>query len=118
MKQAELARRIGVTPMYVSYLERGVDPSGISETLLPTVALADAIATALNMTVQEVRSAAGLTAAEDLPEDASLTISNGFKESDFAALHLKYESLTPEQRENLRPVLEMIDRELDRLNKN
>jgi len=119
LRPAELARRIGVTPKYLSYLERGTDPSGISDTLRPTTELADAIASALGIPATEVRCAAGLI-TPDGPEKSSEceeSTRNGFTESEFAVLFEKYEALTPEQRQSFRPILDMIDHELERLKK-
>ena len=112
LTQGELARRVGVTPTYISNLEREAGPAGAGEKLRPMIEVVDAIAAALDLPPAEVRCAAGY----DPPADTSATcevVTNTFGEGDFAALHLMYERLTPERRTQFRPIIEMVGRELE-----
>lgn len=114
LTQAELAGRVGVTPTYIGYLERGSDPTGIGEELRPMIGVVDAVAAALDAPVAEVRCAAGY----DPPEDAAASceaVGSTFDESDFAALHRMHEKLAPARRQMFRPVLNMVRRELELL---
>lgn len=114
LTQGELAGRVGMTPTYISHLEREVDPTGIGEKPRPMIEVVDAIAKALSVPLAEVRCAAGY----DPPEDSSAScevVRRTFGESDFAALHRMYERLTPEQRQGFQRVLEMMSRELESL---
>jgi len=114
LTQAELAGRVGVTPTYIGYLERGSDPTGIGEELGPMIEVVKAIAGALGLPVAEVRCAAGY----DPPDDSNVScevFGDAFDESDFAALHRIHEKLDSERRRGLRPVLRMIRRELESL---
>ena len=112
LTQGELARRVGVTPTYISHLEREVGPAGSGQKLRPMIEVVDAIAAALDVPLAEVRCAAGY----DPPEETSAScevVTNTFGEGDFAALHLMYERLTPERRTQFRPIIEMVSRELE-----
>ena len=116
LTQAELAGRVSVTTTYIRHLERGVDPFGRSESLRPAVELVDAIAKAVDAPLAETRSRAGYaTPTESNGEELN---ESGFDKSDFAALYRKYERLKPKQKRAFTPILEMIDRELERLQKN
>lgn len=59
ISQAELARRIEVSPTYVSNLERDFSPSAKSGKPQPSVETCDKIARALGVRIAEVRLAAG-----------------------------------------------------------
>ncbi len=59
VNQAELARRIDVSPNYVSNLERDFSPSAKGGKPQPSVEVVDRIARALHVSVAEVRLAAG-----------------------------------------------------------
>jgi transcriptional regulator with XRE-family HTH domain len=112
LTQGEVARRVGVTPTYISHLEREAGPAGSGEKLRPMIEVVDAIAAALDLPPAEVRCAAGY----DPPEDTSTScevVGNTFGEGDFATLHLMYERLTPERRTQFRPIIEMVGRELE-----
>ncbi|HYE64064.1 MAG TPA: helix-turn-helix transcriptional regulator [Pyrinomonadaceae bacterium] len=113
LTQAEVARRISVTPTYISHLERGIDPTGRSDMLLPTVEVVDAIAKAINAPVAKVRRLAGHAPPEDVIHE--VIDENVFDKGDFDALYFKYEKLTAKQKREFKRILEMIDRELDRL---
>lgn len=114
LAQAELAGRIGVTPVYVGYLERESGPTGVGEGLRPMLEVVAAIAEALGVPLAEVRCAAGYGPPED--SDVSCEAVGGtFDGSDFAALHRMHERLDPEGRRSFRPVLEMVRRELESL---
>jgi transcriptional regulator with XRE-family HTH domain len=115
LTQVELAGRVGVTPTYIGYLEREVDPTGIGERLRPMIEVVDAVAAALGLPLTEVRLAAGHDPPAGTASSSFEVVRINPDEGDFAALRRKYESLTPEQRRSFRPVLEMVDRELDRL---
>ena len=105
-----------MTTTYVSYLERGLNPSGMANTLLPTTELADAIASALQLSPTEIRCAAGLNPPDDIEASCEAT-GDGFDESDFAVLYRRYMKLDSKQRERFRPVLDMLEHELERLGK-
>jgi transcriptional regulator with XRE-family HTH domain len=112
LTQGEVARRVGVTPTYIAHLEREAGPAGVGQEMRPMIEVVDAIAEALDVPLAEVRCAAGY----DPPADSSAScevVRNTFGESDFAALHHMYERLTPEQRRQLQPILEMVSRELE-----
>ncbi len=114
LTQAELGGRVGVTSIYIGYLERGSDPTGIGEEIRPMIEVVDAIAEALDVPVAEVRLAAGY----EPPEDSQMSgeaVGDTFDESDFAALHRLHEKLDPAIRKRFRPVLEMVRRELELL---
>lgn len=114
LTQAELAGRVGVTPTYVGYLERGSDPTGIGEELRPMVEVVNALACALGLPMAEVRCAAGYGP----PEGSNVSceaVGHTFDESDFAVLHQMHERLDPERRRAFRPVLRMVRRELESL---
>jgi transcriptional regulator with XRE-family HTH domain len=114
LTQGELAGRVGVTPTYIGYLERGSDPTGIGEELRPMVEVVNAIAEAIGLPVAEVRCAAGY----DPPEDSNVScevVGDTFDEGDFAVLHHMHEKLDPERRRAFRPVLRMVRRELESL---
>ena len=111
LTQAELAGRVGVTPTYIAHLEREVAHIGIGETRRPMIEVVEAIAAALDVPLAEVRCAAGYdppAASGSACEAARGT----FGESDFAALHVMHERLSPEQRRAFQPILEMVSREL------
>lgn len=112
LSQEELARRVGVTGTYISYLEMETDPTGNGDGAPPAVEVVDAIAEALDVPLAEVRCAAG----HKPPEGESIsceTVRSSFSESDFAALHRMYEELTPDNRRKFYPILEMVGRELE-----
>ena len=114
LAQGEVARRVGVTPIYIADLEREAGPAGVGHEARPVIEVVDGIAEALGVPLAEVRCAAGY----DPPEDSSAScevVRNTFGESDFAALHQMYERLTPERRVQLQPILEMVSRELESL---
>lgn len=114
LTQGEVARRIGVTPIYIAHLEREAGAAAGSQKMRPMIEVVDAIARALDVPLAEVRCAAGY----DPPAESSASyevVRNTFGESDFAALHHMYERLTPEHRRQLQPVLEMVSRELESL---
>ena len=112
LNQEELARRVGVTVTYIGYLEREVDPTGISERIRPMIEVVDGVAEALGVPLAEVRCAAGHPPPDDSPVSCEI-VRNTFGESDFAGLHHMYEQLTPEQRRTFQPILEMVRRELE-----
>ena len=112
LSQAELAGRVGVTPTYIGYLERGDDPTGIGDAMRPVVEVVDAIAEALDTPVAEARCAAGYEPPEDSPCTCA-AVESTFGESDFATLHRMYEKLSPERRQVFRPILGMLWREIE-----
>ena len=112
LTQAELAGRVGLTPAYIGYLERGSGPTGVGVGMRPRLEALSAIAEALGVPLAEVRCAAGYAAPED--SDVSCeAVGDTFGESDFASLHRMHERLDPERRRSFRPVLEMVRRELE-----
>lgn len=116
LTQTELAGRVGVTPTYISYLERGVDPTGIGQSIRPMIEVVDAIADALETPLAEVRCAAGYDPPEGVEAACEeIAVESSFDKSDFAMLHQKYEQLTPDQRRRISPVIEMLRHELDRI---
>lgn len=114
LTQSELAGRVGVTPTYMEFLERGNDSMGAGQQLRPMLDVVNAIAGALGVPVTEVRRAAGY----DPPEDFAFTpeiVERAFDRSDFAALHRMHEELDTRRRRIFRPVLDMVRRELELL---
>jgi transcriptional regulator with XRE-family HTH domain len=112
LTQSELAGRVGVTPTYVGYLERGSDTAGIGQQMRPMIEVVDAIAEALAAPVADVRRAAGYEPSEDSHVSCKV-VGDTFDDGDFAALHRMHEKLDPERRRTFRPVLRMVRRELE-----
>jgi transcriptional regulator with XRE-family HTH domain len=72
ISQAELARRVEVSPTYISNLERDFSPTAKGGKPQPSVETCDKIARALGVKVAEVRLAAGYappSAAESRPRE-------------------------------------------------
>lgn len=112
LSQEELARRVGVTGTYISYLEMETDPTGNGDGSPPAVEVVDAIAEALAVPLAEVRCAAG----HKPPAGESVSceiVRSTFGETDFLALQRMYEELTPENQRKFYPVMEMVGRELE-----
>lgn len=59
INQSELARRVGVSPNYISNLERDYSPTAKGGKPQPSVEVVDKIAKALGINVNEARLAAG-----------------------------------------------------------
>ena len=112
LTQAELAGRVGVTPTYIGYLERGSDPAGIGEEMRPRLEVVDAVAEALGVPVAEVRCVAGYDPPDDSPASCE-AVASAFDESDFATLHRMHEKLNPERRRAFHIVMQMVRRELE-----
>ncbi len=70
LSQRELAARVGVSPTYISYLERDINPAARGRPQ-PSVDLVDRLARALGCPVNEMRLKAGYAPAEqhDAPAD-------------------------------------------------
>jgi transcriptional regulator with XRE-family HTH domain len=114
LTQAELAGRVGVTPTYIGYLERGSDTAGIGQQMRPMIEVVDAIAEALAAPAAEVRCAAGYDPPANSGGSCEV-VCDTLDEGDFAALHRMHEKLEPERRRAFRPVLRMVRRELESL---
>lgn len=114
LTQAELARRAGLTPTYIGFLERGSGPTGVGVGMRPRLEALGAIAEALGVPPAEVRCAAGYNPPADYGASCE-SVEDSFGESDFAVLHHMHERLDPEGRRSFHPVLEMVRRELESL---
>ena len=112
LSQEELARRVGVTGTYISYLELEADPTGIGDRVRPAVEVVDAIAEALSVPLAEARCAAGHKPPEGAPA-ACEEVRGTFGETDFFALQRMYEELTPDNQRKFYPILAMVGRELE-----
>ena len=112
LNQEELARRVGVTGTYISYLEMETDPTGNGDGGRPAVEVVDAIAEALDVPLAEVRCAAGHKPPEGELISCEIVRST-FGETDFLALWRMYEELHPENQRKFYPIMEMVGRELE-----
>lgn len=115
LSKEELARRVGLSTIYIDNLERGIDPTGKTKVLSPPGEVVDNIAKALGWSLPEARRAAGYELPDDLSSQLPYKQEKEFEESDFASLYAKYQALTTEQQKAFQPVLEMVFRELDYL---
>lgn len=109
MSQAELARQLEVSPTYVSNLERDFSPTAKGGKPRPSVKLCVKIARVLGVPEAEVKAAAFDIhgAAEEPPETIEETLRNAF--------FFGGKGLSNEEIERLRPHMELLDREIDRL---
>lgn len=110
LSQADLARKLEVSPTYVSNLERDFSPSAKGGKPRPSVKLCVKIARVLGIPESEVKAAAfdiqGLE-NESVPETIEETLRDAF--------FFGGKGLTEEEVEKLRPFMELLDREVDRL---
>jgi transcriptional regulator with XRE-family HTH domain len=106
LTQKELAERLDVNVSYISNLERDFSPTAKGGSPQPSREFVDALAKVLRVPLHEVRLAAGYSPFSTSPseEDALLM-----------SLFLKHSKLTPKEKAEFRRVLEMVDRELDRI---
>jgi transcriptional regulator with XRE-family HTH domain len=105
--QAELARRVEVSPTYISNLERDFSPTAKGGKPQPSVETCDKIARALGVKVAEVRLAAGYA-----PQGAH---ADTIEEALEMASYFEHKGLSEANKEELRPLLQVADREVERL---
>lgn len=107
VSQAELARRMDVSPTWVSNLERDFSPSAKDGKPQPSIETCDKIARALGVRVAEVRLAAGYAPKGNQADT--------IEEALDSALYFDRKGLSELDRATLRPLLEVADREVERL---
>jgi transcriptional regulator with XRE-family HTH domain len=106
---AELARRTGFSTTYIGNLARDIAPGTKTgkPKRIPDETV-ERIAKALNIPIDRARTAAGLSKRErPAPDTVEEALSN--------ALFFDQKGLSEKDIETLRPFLEMMDREIDRL---
>ena len=102
-KLAEMANYI-CTGGYISSLEREADIGKSGRPTQPSIEVVDALATALGEPIPDARLVAGYApTSQPAIEDA---LAN--------ALLYKYDQLPEEDKDKIRPLLEMLDREISR----
>lgn len=100
---ADLAEKAGTTRSTVSRLA-GAKKQGLTgKASRPNIETVDGLARALNRPIEEARIAAGHSPSATLDEDDKRVM----------ALFLKHRQLKPEQKAAFRPIVKMIERELD-----
>ena len=108
VKQAELARRAKVKPQTISKIVGKKPHSLTGKLLLPSRETVERIAKALDDPVSKARRAAGYS-----ENDQVETVEQALD----ATLYWDQKGLGEAEKEMLRPILEMLDREAERLSK-
>jgi transcriptional regulator with XRE-family HTH domain len=106
---AELARRTGFSTTYIGNLARDIAPGTKTgkPKRIPDETV-ERIARALNIPIDRARTAAGLSKSErPSPETIEEALDN--------ALFFDQKGLSEADREKIRPLLQVVDREIDRL---
>ncbi len=109
ISQAEIARRLNVSPTYVSNLERDFSPSAKGGRPRPSVRLCVKIAKVLGILEADVKAAA--FEIQGLPESQFETVEETLKNAQF--FHAK--GLSDADLEVIRPILEALDKQIERL---
>ena len=109
LSQVELAKKAKTSKQYINNLENDT-PHPITAALpRPSVEKVDAIAQALNASLADARRAAGYTAPESSVSRQQL------EEDELTALYFRHNRLSPQRKAEFKRILAMVDRELDRL---
>lgn len=106
MNQAELARRLKVSPTYISNLERDYSPSAKSGKPQPSKEFVDSVARVFHIPISEARLAAGYAPPTIDPAD-----NQEYKESDWAVMFYDYRELSEKDKEELKTLIEIVRRE-------
>jgi|RhiMethySRZTD1v2_1073278.scaffolds.fasta_scaffold749477_2 transcriptional regulator with XRE-family HTH domain len=107
IKQAELARRTKLSPQVISQIVNK-KPHGLTgKLLLPERETVDKIAKAFGDTPTKARRAAGYSDIDGHIETIEQLLD--------ASLYWEQKGLSDEDKEQIRPLLEMLDREMERL---
>jgi transcriptional regulator with XRE-family HTH domain len=108
LTQAELAERAGASKQYISNLERNAPHPETGAHPRPKVEIVDAIARALGAPLHQARLAAGYAAPDE-------TLSRGMLlDAEIEAMFRDYQSLSEEDKEELRTSLMILVREIQR----
>jgi transcriptional regulator with XRE-family HTH domain len=107
MNQAELARALDLSPTYVSYLERDINPSAKNGKPRVSVEVADRIATALGVSTSEVRLASGYA-----PPSSTEAEQEEFAESELATLFYDFKGLPEEEKGEVRVLMHTLRNEI------
>lgn len=111
LRQADIARSTGLSRQVISQIV-GKKPHGLTgKLLLPERETVDKIAKAFGDPVSQARQAAGYSTTEILAEPDS--IEDALKN----AMFFDQKGLSAEDIEKIRPLLQVVDREVDRLKK-
>lgn len=109
ISQAEFARRLNVSPTYISNLERDFSPSAKGGKPRPSVKLCIKIAKVLGVPEVDVKAAA--FEIQGLPEVQFETVEETLRNAHF--FHAK--GLSDADLEVIRPILEALDKQIERL---
>jgi transcriptional regulator with XRE-family HTH domain len=105
--QKEAATALGVNVSYISNLERDFSATAKGGKPRPSLKFVERVSRVFGVPQSEVRVAAGYAPleVEEMREEDALLMS----------LFFKHNKLTPQKKAEFRRVLEMVDRELDRI---
>ncbi len=111
LSQEELGERVGVTKQHISNLERGEVSTYTGESIRPSFDLTLKLAKALGRPVKEACDLAGYELPANSQQEPPDTVEEALKNSFF----FDQAGLSERAIENLRPLLRVVDREVERL---
>lgn len=103
INQSELARRVGVSPNYISNLERDYSPSAKGGKPQPSVDVVDKIARAVGVPTAKARLAAGYAPMKTTSDDSKVE-----SDEEFEALFMDSASWSAENRDEALDMAKMI----------
>lgn len=109
LKQSDLVQRTGLAKSYINTLVRDVPNSTTGRVPRPEPEVVAKIARALGAPINEARAAAGYAILKETPETQEALL-----QSRFGLLMTKYQKLKKSDRPYIEPLLDMVDRELDK----
>ena len=114
MKQVELARRLEVSPTYISNLERDISPSAKTGRPQPSRDFVDRLAKALRVPIAEARLAAGYAPPESTAERPGGAQMNNMLDR-MKIVSLKFGRLPKDKRAKAEAAIDALDAYLDKL---